>query len=112
MQIARYKAAVFTKGNKLFVICGNDRKSYFLETSEVYDSISQKFTFIESKSHISWSSNLLCTYFKENNNIIVIYDNRLCFYNIDTNSWSKSTMLKIDKKMCHYTCVEFGKLIK
>ena len=65
MQIARSETGVVTQGNKLFVTLGIDIHFNFLNTSEVYDSISQKFTFIASSSKMS--SYLFCSYFKENN---------------------------------------------
>ena len=110
MQIARLEAGVVSKGNKLFVICGHGLYYKFLETCEVYDSISQKFFFIKSNSKIISSSNLFCTYFKENN-FIVIYDNRYRIYNIDTNSWSEYNVFEFDKLIYDYSCVELGKLI-
>ena len=96
MQIARYEAGVVTNGNKLFVFCGIGLHYNFLKTSEVYDSISQKFTFIASSFKISWSSNLFCTYFN-GNNVILIYGNYYWFYNITTNTWSDKYCLEFEK---------------
>ena len=110
MQVARYEAGVVTKENKLFVICGTDFHYNCLKTSEVYDSISRKFTSIARSSKMSLSNNLFCSHFKENN-IIVIYDNRYRIYNIDTNSWSEYNDFKFDKLIYDYSCVELGKLI-
>ena len=111
MQVARYEAGVVTKGNKLFVISGSDYKSFFLETSEVYDSISKKFTFIESNSNLSWTGKLFCTHYNDNK-IVVVFNDCYCFYNINTNSWSKSTFLKLDKSIYRYSCVGLSKLIE
>ena len=111
MQAARYKPGVFTKGNKLFAICGVGYLFYFLKTSEVYDSISKKFTFIASFPDNLWTGNLFCTY-SNGRNIIVIYGNYYCFYNITTNIWSESHLLESEKTIKGYSCVEVNKLIK
>ena len=111
MQVVRLEAGVVTKGNELFVICGRDLNHKYLKTSEVYDLMTQKFTFIESNPNFLLSDNLFCTYFKENN-IIVILGNRYCIYNIETNSWSEYNVFEFDKLIHGYSCVESGKLIK
>ena len=110
MQVARSKAGVVAKGNKLFVIGGIDLEFYSLNSSEVYDSISQKFTFIKSNYKI-YSTLLFCTN-SNGNKIIVIYDNYYCFYNINTNTWSDKYCLDFEKKIYDYSCVELSKLIK
>ena len=110
MQIARSKAGVFTKGNKLFVIKGNGSNCHFLETCEVYDSISNNFTFIECSSYTLWSGNIYCFSFNRDS-IIVIMDEFYYFYNIITNSWSKSYNHKFEK-LDNCACVDLGKLIQ
>ena len=109
MQVARSKAGVFTKGNKLFVFNGIDLEFNSLKSSEVYDSISKKFTFIVSNANIC-SNHLFCTN-SNGNNIIVIYDNYYCFYNINTNTWSDKYCLDFEKNIYDYSCVELSKLI-
>ena len=109
MQVGRYKAGVVTKGNKMFVVGGYDDKSV-LKTSEVYDSITQKFTFIATNSNIH-SKSLFCTH-SNGNNIVVVHDQYYCFYHITSNTWSDNYDIQLKKIIQDYSCVELSKLIK
>ena len=111
MQTARSKAEVFTKGSKLFVICGIVLECYSLKSCEVYDLISQKFTFIKINSQNLWAGNLFCTHYNDSK-IILVHGNFYCFYNITTNTWSDKYILKFEKRIYSYSCVDLNKLNK
>ena len=105
VQVARYEAGVVTKRNKIFVIGG------FLEsTCEVYNSISQKFTYIAGlKLNIHNCVNPIII-----GDCIVVYDENYIYkYDIEKNDWLKNeyeSSTKLQNDGCSF--VKIHKLLE
>ena len=106
LQVARCRAGVVTKGNKVFVIGG-----FHESTCEVYDSISQKISFIASLKLDDNPYRLYPLIF--GNKIVVYEEDRVYKYDIKENKWLDCGYEFLTKlQNFNYSCVKMQKFLE
>ena len=102
LQDARYGAGVATKGNKLYVIGGCNYNSKPVNTLEVYDSLSERFTFIANTLRDIYNHHT----FIDKNTIVTLECFDFWIYDIEKNTW------RCHKNDYSAYCGSFAKLHK